>query len=94
MTDFEAVKGLVFDNIVRLTNPLGRPPTYDEFNTAANKVKQILPILGKDVSDADFEKILRAVRAGLTVQMEDEDACLEEPVGHKKWLNAVKSDID
>lgn len=77
-----------------MTNPLGRPPTYDEFNAAAAKVKQILPILGKDISGDDFEKILRAVRAGLTVQMEDEEACIEELVGHKKWLNAVKSNID
>ena len=26
--------------------------------------------------------------------MEDEEACIEETVGYKKWLNAVKSDID
>ncbi len=94
MTDFENVKGLVFDNIVRLTNPLGRPPTYDELLDAADKVKKILPILGKNVSDADFDKILRSVRAGLTVQMEDEEACIEEAAGHKKWLNTAKSDID
>ena len=92
--DFETLKSLVFDNIVHLTSPLGRPPTYDEFLYAAAKVKRILPILGKNVSDAEFDKILRSVRAGLTVQMKDEEACIEEPAGHKKWLNAVKSDID
>ena len=93
-TEFESVKGIVFDNIALLTNPLGRQPTYDEFLAAADKVKQILPILGKNVSDADFDKILRAVRADLTVQMEDDEAFIEDTTEHKKWLAAAKSDID
>lgn len=93
-TEFETAKGIVFDNIVRLTNPLGRPPAYDEFLAAAAKAKQILKIYGKDVSAADFDKILRAVRAGLTVQMEDDEAVIDDDAAHKKWLAAVKSDID
>ena len=55
-TEFNDAKGIVFDNIVRLTNPLGRPPAYDEFLAAAAKAKQILKIYGKDVSAADFDK--------------------------------------
>ena len=39
-------------------------------------------------------KIIRSVLADLTVQMEDEKACIEEPAEHKKWLNVSKSDID
>lgn len=93
-TEFENAKGIVFDNIVRLTNPLRRPSAYDEFLAAAAKVKQALPHLGWDVSAADFDKILRAVRAGLTVQMEDDEAVIEDAAAHKKWLAAVKSDID
>ena len=77
-TEFENAKGIVFDNIVRLTNLLRRPPAYDEFLAAAAKVKQALPHLGWDVSAADFDKILRAVRVGLTVQMEDDEAVIED----------------
>ncbi len=93
-TDFEAVKGIIFNNIALLMNPLGRSPTYDEFQDAAAKVKQALPFLGWSVSDDEFDKILRAVRAGLTVQMEDDEACIEDAATYKKWLAAAKSDID
>ncbi len=93
MTDFENLKSLVFANIVNLTNPLERPPTYEEFRNAADKVKQILPILGKNVSDNEFEKIIRAIRSNFTVQMEGAETFIENSE-HKKWLNAAKSDID
>ena len=93
-SEFEQVKDLVFGNIALLIKPLNRPPTYVEFLKFADKAKQILSLLGKNISDEEFEKILRAVRAGLTVQMEGEDACIEEHNAHKKWLNSAKGDID
>ena len=95
-TEFENVKGIIFGNIVNLTSGLGRPPTNREFLNAAEKVKQVLPILlpNVNVSADDFDKILRSVRTNLTVQMEGEDSCIEEDSGHKKWLNAIKGDLD
>lgn len=93
-SEFEQARDLVFGNIALLMKSLNRPPTYEEFLNFADKARQILSLLGKDISDEEFEKILRAVRAGLTVQMECEDACIEESGEHKKWLNSAKSDID
>lgn len=94
--EFDAVKDSVFSTIVSLTKPLNRPPTNQEFLTAANKAKQALSIFHPtiNVSDAEFDKILRAIRSNFTVQMEGEDACIEEHNAHKKWLNSAKGDID
>lgn len=94
--EFDNVKGIVFNNIVLLANTLERLPTHDEFKKFASRVRQALPILcpAIKVSDAEFKKILRAIRAGLTVQMEGEEVFIEEPIGHKKWLNVAKSEID
>ena len=93
-SEFEQVKELVFANITTLAKPLNRPPTQKEFFDFAEKAKSIVSMLGYNVSDDEFEKILRAVRVNFTVQMEGEDACIEEENEHKKWLNAVKSDVD
>ena len=94
--EFDAVKDSVFSTIVSLTKPLNRPPTNQEFINAANKAKQALPIFHPtiNVSNDEFDKILRAIRSNLTVQMEGEDACIEEHNAHKKWLNSAKGDID
>lgn len=91
--EFEVAKNIVFDNIINLTNSAERPPTDNEFNVSAAKVKQILPILGYTVSDEEFEKILRTVRANFTVQMDGEEAFIEGGE-HKKWLDSVKSNLD
>ena len=94
MTDFEQIKDIVFSNIVNLIKPLGRVPTETDLLYAVEKVKKILPILGYTVSDDEFEKIFRAVRPSLTVQMDGEAACIEGNENHKKWLNSAKSDIN
>ena len=93
-TQFAQAKDLVWSNITTLINNLGHPPTDDEFQNIAAKVKPIPSlILSVEISDADYEKILRAVRANVTVQMAGEETFIEGGE-HKKWLDSVRADVD
>lgn len=93
--EFEQAKDAVWSNLALLTKNLGHPPTEAEFQSNADKIKPILPVLLPDikVSDADYEKILRAVRGNFTVQMEGEEAFIESGE-HQKWLDSVKGNVE
>ena len=95
MTDDEFAQAteLVWSNMLTLTKPLAQPPTDEQFRANAAKIRQALKILCPDVSDADYKKILRIVRANMTVRMDDAEIVLESNA-HKKWLDAVKSNVD
>ena len=95
MTDDEFAQAteLVWSNMLTLTKPLAQPPTDEQFRTNAVKIRQALKILCPDVSDAEYKKILRIVRANMTVRMDDAEIVLESNA-HKKWLDAVKSNVD
>lgn len=93
-TQFAQAKEIVWSNITTLISSLGHPPTDDEFRSIAARIKPIPSmLLSVDISDADYEKILRAVRGKVTVQMAGEDAVVENGE-HEKWLDSVRADID
>ncbi|MBE8952791.1 MAG: hypothetical protein SR1Q7_06570 [Quinella sp. 1Q7] len=95
MTDNEFAQATEFawNTMLTLTKFFAQPPTVNQLDAAAVKVRQALKILFPDVSDADCKKILRSVRAKMTVRMDDEEIILENDA-HKKWLDAVKSNVD
>ena len=95
MTDNEFAQATEFawNTMLTLTKFFAQPPTVSQLNAAAVRVRQTLKTLFPDVSDADCKKILRSVRAKMTVRMDDEEIILENDA-HKIWLNAVKSNVD
>ena len=91
--DFEQATEIVWNNMLTLLKPFEQPPTDEQFNKTAARVRQVLNVLISDVSDGDYKKILRAVRANVTVRMEGNEAFITGNA-HKKWLDAVKSSVD
>lgn len=95
MTDaeFEQATEIVWNNMLTLLKPFEQPPTDEQFNKTAARVRQVLNVLISDVSDGDYKKILRAVRANVTVRMEGNEAFITGNA-HKKWPDTVKSSVD
>lgn len=96
MTDaeFEGAKNMAHGIIANFINSLERLPTETDFNDFATRTKDMLKYGGYNISDDDFEKIRRSVRAKVTVEMDGEDIEIVDGKEHKKWLDDIKSKVD
>lgn len=92
--EFEQAKDIVWNNILTMTKKFDRLPTEAEFQAFVAKIRPIPSmLLSVEISDDDYEKVVRAVRANFTVQMEGEEAFIESGE-HQKWLDSIKSNVD